>query len=111
MRSSRKRDDYFITEWCMLVLSHVRLSATLWTHQALLFMEFSRQECWSVLPFPTPGSLPNPGIQPSALVSPALAGGFFTSSDTWEVLTEPFVFKKCFICQNKPYKTLLAYHY
>ena len=41
-------------------------------------------------------------------MSPALAGGFFTTSDTWEALTEPFVLKKCFIWQNKPYKTLLA---
>ena len=41
-------------------------------------MEFSRKEYWSVLPFPTPGDLPGPGIKPAALASPALAGGFFT---------------------------------
>ena len=40
-------------------------------------MQFSRQEYWSGLPFPTPGDLPNPGIEPKSLVSPALAGGFF----------------------------------
>jgi len=40
-------------------------------------MESSRQEYWSVLPFPTPGDLPNPGIEPVSLVSPALAGKFF----------------------------------
>ena len=58
-------------------LSPVRLFANPWTvaHQALLSMEFSRQEYWSQLPFPTPGDLPNPGIEP---LSPALAGGFFT---------------------------------
>ena len=39
-------------------------------------MEFSRQEYWSRLPFPPPGDLPNSGIKP---VSPALAGGFFTT--------------------------------
>jgi len=39
-------------------------------------MEFSRQEYWSGLPFPSPGILPNPGIQSEA---PALAGGFFTA--------------------------------
>ena len=44
--------------------------------QALLSMGFPRQECWSGLPFPSPGDLPNPGIQP---VSLALAGGFFTA--------------------------------
>ena len=39
-----------------------------------------RQECWSGLPFLTPGDLPNQGIKPTSLVSPALAGGFFTTS-------------------------------
>ena len=43
--------------------------------QAPLSMEFSRQEHWSGLPFPPPGDLPDPGIEPS---SPELAGGFFT---------------------------------
>ena len=37
------------------------------------------------LPFPTPGDLPNPGIEPTSLLSPALAGVFFTTSATWEV--------------------------
>ena len=47
------------------------LTATAWivTCQASLSMEFSRQEYWSVLPFPSPGDLPNPGIKPG---SPAL---------------------------------------
>ena len=48
-------------------------------HQAPLSMEFSRQEYWSGLPFPTPGDLPNPEIKPESLVSPALAGRFFTT--------------------------------
>ena len=48
-------------------------------HQAPPSMEYSRQEYWSRLPFPTPGDLPNPGIEPTSLVSPALAGGFFTT--------------------------------
>ena len=42
------------------------------------------QEYWSGLPFPPPGNLPDPGIQPTSLKSPALAGGFFTSRATWE---------------------------
>ena len=52
--------------------------ATLGTiaHQAPLSMEFSRQEYWSGLPFPTPGYLPNPGIKPK---SPTLVGEFFTT--------------------------------
>ena len=43
-------------------------------------MEFSRQEYWSGLPFPTPGDLPYPGIEPVSLASPALAGMFFTTA-------------------------------
>ena len=68
------------------VLSHVQLFATPWTIdcQAPLCMGFSRHEYWSGLPFPTPGDLPDPGIEPTSLVSPALAGGFFTTSITWE---------------------------
>ena len=52
--------------------------ATSWTvaHQALRSMGFPRQECWRGLPFPSPGNLPDPGIEP---MSPALAGGFFTT--------------------------------
>ena len=42
-------------------------------------MEFSRQEFWSRLPFPAPGDLPDPGIEPASLVSPALAARFFTT--------------------------------
>ena len=47
------------------------------TVQAPLSMESSRQECWSGLPLPTPGDLPDPGIELVFLASPALAGGFF----------------------------------
>ena len=66
--------------------SRVRLFATLWTValQAPLSMGFSRQEYWSGLPCPAPGDLPNPGIEPTSLMSPALAGRFFTTSATWE---------------------------
>jgi len=48
--------------------------ATLWTVacQALLSMEFFRQEYWSGLPCPPPGDLPDPGIEPESLLSPAL---------------------------------------
>ena len=45
--------------------------------QAPLFMEFSRQEYWSGLPFPNPGDLCEPGIKPESFVSPALADRFF----------------------------------
>ena len=42
------------------------------------------QEYWSGLPCPPPEDLPNPGIEPTSLMSPALAGGYFTTSATWE---------------------------
>ena len=61
-------------------LSRVQLFATPWTVacQAPLSMDFSRQEYWSELPFPTRGVLPNPGIKLISLASSALAGRFFT---------------------------------
>ena len=49
-------------------------------------MGFSRQEHWSGLPCPPPGALPNPGIEPTSLMSPALGVMFFTSSAAWEAL-------------------------
>ena len=62
--------------------------ATPWTIacQAPLSMGFSRQEYWNGFPFPSPGDLPNPGIEAVSLTSPALtlAGRFFTTSATWE---------------------------
>ena len=48
-------------------------------------MGFCRQEYWSGLPCLLPGDLPDPGIEPASLMSPALEGGFFTTSATWEV--------------------------
>ena len=74
------------------MLSCVQFFATPWTIalQTLLSMEFSKQEYWRGLSFPTPGDLPDPGIEPGSLVSPALANGFFTNvppihlSPTWD---------------------------
>ena len=68
------------------LLSRVQLVVTLWTvsHQAPLSMGFSRQEYWSELPFPSAGDLPDPGIKPVSLASPALADVFFYYCATWE---------------------------
>ena len=68
--------------WSACPLSHVRLFATPWTVacQAPLSMGFPRQEYWSGLPFPSPGDLPDPGIKPISLASPALVGRFFTTA-------------------------------
>ena len=46
--------------------------------------EIFQQEYWSSLPFPPSGDLPYLGIKPKSFTSPALAGGFFTTSTTWE---------------------------
>ena len=71
----------------MKLLSRDRLFVTPWTvaNQAPS-MRFSRQEYWSELPFPSPEDLPDSGIKPMSLISLALAGGFFTTSTTWEAL-------------------------
>ena len=70
------------------LLSRALLFVTLWTvaHQAPPSMGFSRQEYWCRLLCPSPGDLPNPGIKPMSLKSPALAGRFFTTSSTGEAL-------------------------
>ena len=90
--SLQKGRGYFSMCWlrsaCMVSrFSHVQFFGTAWTValQAPLLMEFSRQEYWSGLPFP-PGDLSHPGIEPISLMSPALAGGFFITSATWEAL-------------------------
>ena len=64
--------------------SCVQLFATLCTiaHQAPLWMGVSREEYWSWLPCPPPGDLPDPGVEPTSLMSPALADMFFTTSST-----------------------------
>ena len=68
----------FVCVWA----KYVQLFVTLWTiaHQAPLPMKFSKQKYWSGLQWPSPGYLPDPGIDPISLISPALAGGFFTTS-------------------------------
>ena len=70
------------------LLSWVQLFEMPWTVacQAPLSLEFSTQEYWSGLPFLPPGDLPNPGIKPTSLTSPALAGEFFTTWATWEAI-------------------------
>ena len=68
---------------------HAQLCLTLWTPctvacQALLFMEFSRQEYWNRFPFLSPGDLPNSGMELGSLASPALAGRFLYHCAAWE---------------------------
>ena len=59
----------------------------------------SSQEFWSGFPFPTPGDLPNPGIEPTSPLSPALAGRFFTHCATWEASCMGFLlFSRLQLC-------------
>ena len=74
---------------CVLsCFSCVRFLVTLWTtaHQAPLSMGSSRQEFWSGLLCPSLGDLPNPGVKPMSLTSPALARVLFTTSSAWDVI-------------------------
>ena len=69
------------------VTQSCRFFAAPWTVpcQAPLPMEFSRQEYWNGVPFPTPGDLPDPGMEPAFLVSPALANRALITSASWEI--------------------------
>ena len=71
--------------------SHFWLFATLWTiaYQALLSMALSRQEYWTGLPCCPPGDLSDPGTEPVSPMSPALAGGFFTTGTSMGSPIEP----------------------
>ena len=73
-------------------LSRVRLFVTPWTvaYQALLSVGFSRQEYWSGLPFPSPGDLPDPGIEPGF---PALEADTLTSEPPGKPLENDIKFK------------------
>ena len=63
---------------CVCVLSHV--STWIIACHAPLSMGIPKQEYWKGLPFPTPGDLPDLGVKPTFLASPALAGGFFITA-------------------------------
>ena len=71
---------------CMKSVQSCPTLATPWAvvHQTPLSMGFFRQEYQNGLPCPAPGDFPNPGIEPTSLPSPAMAGGFFTTSATWD---------------------------
>ena len=100
---------------CVCVLSRVWLFVTPWSlaSQVPVSMEVSRQEYWSRLPSPSPGDLPNPGIEPPSLASPALAGGFFTTMSgtmTESLWSSPEAITALFIgytpIQNKTFKLI-----
>ena len=80
------RHHFIPIKWKWKSLSHVWLCGTLGTLQAPLPMGFSKPVSWGGLPCPPPGDLLHPGIEPASLMSLALAGWFFTTSATREVL-------------------------
>ena len=85
-RTAPRHPQQSIVHACVLSpFSCVPLFVTLWTvaHQVPLSTGFSKQESWSGLPRPLPGDLTDPGMEPTSLMPPALAGGFFTTSATW----------------------------
>ena len=75
-------------------------SAVPWTValQAPLSMGFFRQEHWSGLPFPSPGDLPDPGVEPASPVAPALAGRFLTTEPPGKPIRNIFAAQIWFFC-------------
>ena len=73
-----------------LVAQFVRLYAAPWTVacQAPWYIEFSRQEYWSALPFPTPGDLPDSGMELVSLAASALVGRFGTTAPAGKPINE-----------------------
>ena len=72
---------HFTLLCCTQSICHVQLFVNLWTvtHQALVSIEFPRQEYCSGLPFPPPGAFPDLGTKAASPASSALAGEFFTT--------------------------------
>ena len=85
--------------------SRVWLFVTLWTValKPPLSMGFSRQDYWSGLPRPLSGDLPDPGIEPSSLMSPALGGGFFTTSAMTVILDNALSFLPPWLSSLNPW--------
>ena len=71
---SMKKVKVLVTQSCPTLCDPMDCTVA---HQAPLFMEFSREEYWSGLPFSPPGDFTDPGIEPT---SPSLAGEFFTTA-------------------------------
>ena len=77
--SFRERCSWPTERYVCSVVSNSLPPHGLWPHSQGFPVGFSRQEYWSGLPFPTPGDLPHPGIEPASPGFPTLAGGFFTN--------------------------------
>ena len=77
MKSISSNENFLLFNECLFVSDSLRPVDCSSPNSTV--QEISQQEYWSELPFPTPGDLPDPIIKPGSLVSPALAGGFFTT--------------------------------
>ena len=102
---------FFVSVFIACMLNHfscIWLFVTSWTvdHQDPLSMGFSGQEYWSGFPCSPPGDLPNPGIKPTSLISPALTSEFFTTSTTWE--TPTFIRPSHFIWKSTFFNILIS---
>ena len=89
--TAHKLKEIYHNYWVLYIQNRfncVQFFATPWTVAcwAPLSLGFSRQRYWSGLPFPHPGDLPDPGIEPVSLMSPVLSGGFFNTSTIWKAL-------------------------
>ena len=101
---------------CSCMLSRAWLFVTIWiVALQALSVELSSQEYWSGLPFPTPGDHPDPGIESTSLVSPALAGRFFTSAPPGKPIFMVFLLEYFYLLsfscasqksENHPHHTL-----
>ena len=95
--TTKKKKTIYLSPLCCAVLCCSVLSDSLRPHglypaRLLCPWGYSRQDYSSGFPFPPSGGLPDPGIEPGSLMSPALAGGFFTTKAIWEALVEYGVF-------------------
>ena len=86
-KAAELRTPFWVAVCVLNCFSLVQLFATPWTiaHQTPLSTGPSRQEHWSGLLCLSPGNFSNPGIEPTSLTYPSLAGGFFTTTTTWEI--------------------------
>ena len=104
-------DTKALLKSCVCVCSLMSDSAAPWTlaHQVPLSMEFSRKEHWNGLPLPTPGDLPNQGIEPKSPMSTPLAGRFFTTNTIWEGSLNSQQLFKSIVPTNKHKKSYCLY--
>ena len=77
---------------CIIKHANIKNISNVFCAQSPLPMEFSNQEYQSEVPFPTPGDLPDPAIEPASPASPALAGGFFTTVPPGKLLEIRYFF-------------------